>query len=243
MKYASFWFLFLCTIILIGVHACTTPPLLVEVPGAPLPVGQDTIILLTESNLCETDVISFQREILPIMVSGCAYSGCHDAGTAEDDIVLESYQQIRSEVTPGDPNDSEIYKSITDNPNDEDFMPPSPAIALSSEQITVVRKWIEQGAQNTDCNVPCNSENTSFSADIYPLIENQCLGCHQPTNSLGGVNLVDYVHIRGYAANGSLTGTMKHTAGFFAMPPTGNKMTDCQIAQVQNWITEGALNN
>ncbi|MGK0363932.1 MAG: hypothetical protein ACI85O_000986 [Saprospiraceae bacterium] len=198
---------------------------------------------MTEGNLCNTDVVSFQREILPIMVSGCAYSGCHDAATAEDDVVLENYQQIRNEVTPGDPNDSEIYESITDNPNDEDFMPPSPPIPLSSEQITTVRRWIEQGAPNTDCNVPCNSTNTSFVADIYPLIEDHCLGCHQPTNTLGNVNLVDYAHVRSYVINGSLVGSMKHTPGFFAMPPTGNKMTDCQIAQVQNWVIEGALDN
>ncbi|MGK0363933.1 MAG: hypothetical protein ACI85O_000987 [Saprospiraceae bacterium] len=45
MKYSLFWLLFLCTVVLISVHACTSNPILVEIPGAPIPNNpEDTII-------------------------------------------------------------------------------------------------------------------------------------------------------------------------------------------------------
>lgn len=247
MKNTPFWFCFLCTFVLVGFHACKTDPLTIEIPGAPIPIEGEgetpEYVSIIESDLCAEGVISFEREVLPILVAGCAYSGCHNAASHEDGIVLEDYQGVRSEVSAGNPNNSEIYETITENPNDDDFMPPSPAFPLTSEQITIVRQWIQQGANNTTCRVPCNSENTSFAADIFPLIQDNCLGCHQPTNALGGINLEDYAHIKTFVANGQLMGSIKHTPGYFAMPPTGEKMTDCQIGQVQNWIIEGALDN
>lgn len=230
----------------LGIFSCTTEPILIEVPGGPITTDTTEmveIISIIEEDLCDNEVISFQYQVLPILVAGCAYSGCHDTQSHEDGIILESYNQIKREVEAGDPNDSEIYKSMTENPNDDDFMPPSPAIPMTGEQIDIIRQWILQGANNTDCKVACNSEETSFSANIFPLIQDQCLGCHQPTNALGDINLSDYAHVRTFAANGLLMGSIKHDAGYDAMPPTGNKMTDCQIAQIQNWISEGAQDN
>lgn len=156
---------------------------------------------------------------------------------------MDNYAKVRKKVKPGNPSGSKLYKTITEDSNDDDLMPVPPADRLTSAQVSIIKKWIQQGADDTDCRVPCNSDNTSFSDNIAPLIKDYCYGCHQADNTQGGINLSDYDHIRTFAANGKLLGTIKHTTGYSAMPIAGKKMTDCQIATIQNWIIEGAQNN
>jgi len=233
----------LILLIILTVFSCNTSPIRVEVIGPPIDNPTDTLVFITDTDLCADGIISFERQILPLVVSGCAYSGCHDTQTAEEGVILEDYNSIMMEVTPNDINNSELYKVITKNPNDNEFMPPEPAIAFTNKQIQLIEDWINQGAENTICNIPCNSENTSFANDVFPLIEMQCLGCHQPTNALGDVNLVDFEHVRSLAITGRLVGSIKYVNGLVPMPVTSRKMTDCQIATIQNWLIEGAQNN
>ena len=107
-------------------------------------------------------MISFQHEVLPIMISACAYSGCHDVISAEEDIILDSYEQVVRIVVPGKPDNSELYEYIV-TPDGDDIMPPPPANPLTRKQIDVIREWILQGAENTTCGTSCDSNQTSFS--------------------------------------------------------------------------------
>lgn len=207
-------------------------------------VDPDTLIALLEKNVCDPNIISFERQILPLLASGCAYSGCHDSETAEDNVILETYTQIRSKVNPGSNNGGKIMKTLDEtNMNSDKFMPPLPAISFTDEQTELVREWINQGANNTTCNEPCNSEEISFSQNIYPIIADQCLGCHQPTNDLGGIILDTYENILFSVNDGELLGSIKHETGFDPMPEVALKLTDCQIATIENWINQGAKND
>lgn len=204
----------------------------------------DTLINLIEVDTCQSGQISFYREVLPLIVSGCAYSGCHDASTATENVILENYSQIRSKVNPSNVNNSKIIQTFNANPSSNKYMPPQPALAFTTEQQQLIKDWISQGALENDCNIPCKSaEDTSFSQDVYPLLANTCIGCHQTTNAQGGVNLDTYEDIKFFANEGSLLGSIKHEPTYSPMPQIALKMTDCQIAQIENWITQGALNN
>lgn len=204
----------------------------------------DTLLNVIELDTCVNGQISFYRDVLPLIVSGCAYSGCHDAITHEKNVILETYSQIRSKVNPNNVNNSEIIKTFNANPNSDKYMPPRPAISFTSAQQQLIKDWISQGANETDCNQPCNSvTDISYSQDIYPLIANSCIGCHQTNNALDGVNLDNYDDIKFFANEGSLLGSIKHGADYKAMPQLAFKLTDCQIAKIENWITEGAQNN
>lgn len=231
---------------LIGLNACKSEPFVIEVPGEIITIdttGNGTIVSVVETNLCDNGIISFQDQVLPILVAGCAYDGCHSTASHEDGVIMDNYSKVIKEVKPGNPNDSELYKSITENPNDEDFMPPPPADGLTAGQINIIKIWIEQGANNTDCKVPCDAEQTSFANNVFPIIQDKCYGCHQASNAQGNINLEDYNHIKTFASNGTLLGSIKHTLGYEAMPPAGGKLTDCQIGTIQNWIVQGAQNN
>lgn len=222
---------------LLFISSCTTDPI-IPAGGVPLdPPIQDP----GEENLCEDGVISFQHEVLPLMVSSCAYSGCHDPATAAEGVVLDSYENVRKEVSPGDLNDSELYEYLFESGDER--MPPPPAEPLTAAQKDVIKNWILQGAENTDCGLPCDSTQTSFAADIYPLIQNYCVGCHNLNRTDGGVRLDGYDEILPYVENGSLIGSVSNDPYYPIMPPSGSSLSECRITQIKKWINEGALNN
>ena len=69
----------------------------------------EPVIVLTAAD----SAICFERDIRPIFVTNCAKSGCHDAITAEEELILNSWQGIMAGgIKPGDPGDSEIFEEI-----------------------------------------------------------------------------------------------------------------------------------
>ncbi|MDD3637107.1 MAG: hypothetical protein PHN50_05905 [Bacteroidales bacterium] len=89
----------------------------------------------------------------------------------------------------------------------------------------------------------CQTENISFSEDIFPIVNNNCMSCHTGAGASGGLLLENYTHISDATVNGRLLGAIKHEPGFPAMPQSGNKLTDCQIKQFEAWVQQGALDN
>ena len=216
---------------IVAFHACTTPP--VDGPLRYLPID--------EGLPCEEGIISFRDEVLPLIVSNCAYSGCHDAETAEEDIILDSYENIMMEVEPNKPNKSELYEYLFEEGDER--MPPPPNDPLTSTQKDLIKDWINQGARNTACDGPCDPDKSSFSADIFPIIKSFCIGCHSNTQALGGVNLSNYAEIKPYIDNEEFIGTIEHLSGYSPMPPSGGKMSTCRIEKIKKWIDEGAQDN
>jgi len=203
----------------------------------------DELVAIEENGSCSEGIISFKFQVHPILVSNCAQSGCHNSKDREDGVDVETYEEVIKEVRVGDAARSEHYRSITRNPNHRKFMPERPRDPLLASEIQIIGDWINQGAENTDCITPCTSTATSFSKDIQPLFKLYCYGCHQAGDKQGAVSMEDYEHILDFVRDGSLLGSMKHDNAYVAMPLYLEKMTDCQIAQVENWIIEGAQNN
>lgn len=193
---------------------------------------------------CSPDTAYFVNDVLPILVSGCAMSGCHDAASASDGVVLTSYASVMNtaDIRPGNPGDSDLYERITDDDLD-DRMPPPPMAALSPEQIQTIRLWITQGAKNNYCDNGCDTTSYTFNAVILPMINNNCKGCHSGAQPSGNIRLEDYATIRQAAVNGSLYGAVSHQPGFSPMPQNAAKLPDCNITQIRKWIENGTPNN
>lgn len=197
------------------------------------------------SATCDPDTVYFHNEILPLLNSGCAVSGCHNASSAQDGVVLTDYNNIirTGKVKPGNPGDSKLYKVLIDNDPD-DRMPPPPRSPFSADQITKVRRWIEQGAKNNRCESNnCDTLNVSFAVHIQPLIQNNCTGCHSGIQPQGGVRLDSYATIAAAAASGRLLGSVMHSPGYAAMPQGAPKLDNCKITQIKKWIDNGTPNN
>ncbi len=198
-----------------------------------------------QSTSCNPDSVYFQQQVLPIFISNCAMSGCHDQSTHKEGLILSSYSTIMSSgtVIPFKPGSSKAYKLIMEN-NLADRMPPPPSSALTAEQKNVIYKWILQGASNNACMGNCDSSLFTYSAAIKPIITNRCLGCHSGSApGGGGIDLSSYINVKFRVDDGKLWGSLNHMPGYSAMPKGGQKLTDCELGQFKKWIDGGALNN
>jgi hypothetical protein len=205
-------------------------------------MDMDTTII---ENPCDPDVLYFEKDILPIFVSNCAISGCHNAATATNGVVLDNFENIIStgEIEPFDLNDSEVYEVITEDDPDK-VMPPTGK--LSNAQINLIATWILQGAQDLECDEevePCNTENVSYSGFVVPLIQTYCNGCHTSSVASGGIITDNYTSVKAIADNGRLYGALNWETGFEKMPQGLSKLDRCDLDKIKSWIDAGAENN
>ena len=200
-------------------------------------IDPDTITDPIVSYNCDDDTVYFVNTIKPLINNSCATTNCHDANSAKDGIVLDSYANIiiSGEVKPGKPFDSKLFEVITDD--GDDVMPPNNP--LNSSQISLIKLWIEQGALNNECSEECKTANLSFSNDIWPTISNNCTSCH---GGSGGVDIEDYNDVKVLVDNSKLINVLYGKNGSPLMPPNG-ELSKCEIDQIEQWINDGALDN
>lgn len=199
---------------------------------------------------CDPDTVYFQNTVLPLLQSSCAVSGCHDEISHQDGVILTTYEKILQtvEIKPFEPWDSKLYEVI-ENDFQSDRMPPPPSPPFTQEQKDIIYNWILQGALNNYCDSEnCDSLNVSFSETIFPIIQNNCYGCHSGSNPDGNISLTNYNQIMNAGSisqgtYGSLLGTITWNTGNSNMPNNGNKLSDCNIAQINKWIEDGMPDN
>lgn len=234
-------------LLVVAFAACKHEPVLPVNPPDPNPVDStatDTTITSTDKP-CDPDSVYFETDVLPILISNCAITTCHDASSRQEGIDLTSYQAVLNSgvIKVNDPADSDLYEAITDTDPDK-VMPPPPRTKLNADQAALILKWIQQGAQNLSCDAGgCDTTNITYSATVAPLLQAQCTGCHSGTSPSGGISLSTHAGVAAMANNGKLYGAIAHQPGFSAMPQGGNQLPDCQIKQIQLWIDAGAPNN
>lgn len=196
--------------------------------------------------VCDPDTVYFEQAILPLIVSNCTgvgsgSAGCHNAAHHAEGVRLYDYTHIMQQVTPGNPNQSDLLTDgIWQNGNDQ--MPPSGP--MDPADIALIVTWIQQGAQNNSC-VPtmCDTANVTYSATIAPTMSTFCTGCHGGSSPDGNIDLTTYAGLVPLVNDGRLAGSIQHQSGFSAMPPVGSGLSDCRINQVLDWIQMGAPNN
>lgn len=195
----------------------------------------------TVSEVCDPDTVYFQQDILPLLSSNCAFSGCHSAGSAQDGVVLDSYWNIvqTGDIDPGDPWGSDLFEVLVDDDLD-DRMPPYPDYeALSQTQIDLIYNWIAQGALNNSC-AGCETENITYESVIGPLIQNRCQSCHSGNSPDGGILLTNYAQVSNVALNGPMLQAVTHTGSAEPMPYNSSQLPQCEVDQIVTWINNGA---
>jgi hypothetical protein len=82
----------------------------------------------------------------------------------------------------------------------------------------------------------------SYSNQIVPLLQESCTGgCHNTISS--SFDLTNYTAVTARVADGSLLGSVQWVSSFRPMPEASSKISDCDIAKIRLWISQGALNN
>ena len=161
------------------------------------------------------DDLCFQRDVLPILRSSCSTSGCHDAGTAAHEIVLDSWESImmgdEDLVTPFDPRESDLYKVLVEDEDDE-RMPPPPMASLTERQIGIIRQWIQEGALNEECSpAPCDTIEVTWPS-VRLILQDNCWGCHSNAVAGAGIRaLEDYEDVVEEIRDGDLIPSIERT--------------------------------
>lgn len=234
-RYAAFFFglLFLSLFV---VQSCQHDPYQVPVDSTNPPL----------TGICDPDSVYFQNQILPILVSNCTQSGCHNAQDHEDGVVLDSYQSLITtveKVSNNDWDENKLMKVLRDNDPD-DRMPAAPNSPLTQEQINLIGTWVNQGAKNNACDENsggCDVSNVQYSTFVKSLIQTKCQGCHSGNNPQGSIKLTNYAEIKTVALNGKLYNSLTRASNW--MPSGGAKLDDCSLQKIQTWIGAGAPEN
>lgn len=196
---------------------------------------------------CDPGTVYFQEDVLPLLVSNCAQSGCHDAASAQDGIVLDSFSGLLygdddDLVVPGQPGESELMEVILDTDPDK-RMPPPPADPLDAATVDLIADWIGQGALNLSCNDDCDTSDFSWSGRILPMLELNCTGCHGGPEPDAGLVLSEHSEAVSAVAYLSLLEHVQQLEGYSPMPPSGNPLDSCAILALEGWISDGMPNN
>lgn len=192
---------------------------------------------------CDSSLVYFNQQVLPILVSNCAVPGCHNLPTDDNDwLQITSYTSL---MNSGIVQDGDLMEAITETDPD-DRMPQPPADPLDPSEIALIALWIQQGAQDLNCDSyagGCDTTNVTYSADIQPLIALKCQGCHSGGSPQGGLNFTAWSALNTVAMDGRLEGAVKHQNGFVAMPPNGGWLPQCEIDMISVWVQQGAPQN
>ena len=105
----------------------------------------------------------FEALVRPILQQKCV--SCHNQDKQKGGLMLTSWEEIAlggengAVILSGQPEESELFKRVTLDPQNVKFMPPK-GVPLSYDEIRVLKWWISTGASFTDKigNVEKNEE-------------------------------------------------------------------------------------
>src|SRR5262245_1077080 len=92
--------------------------------------------------------VEFQRDIRPILSNKCFK--CHGPALQEAGLRLDDRDRAtrRKVILPGKPGESKLIERISRD-DDERMPPPDASERLTPAQVSLLRKWIENGAEYT----------------------------------------------------------------------------------------------
>lgn len=95
---------------------------------------------------------TFEDVLLPIFEKKCIQ--CHNEGKIKGGLRMDTYEALMkggesgATVVLGNPEESELYKLLIVDRKDERAMPPERKTPLSTEEIAIVKWWIQNNAPN-----------------------------------------------------------------------------------------------
>ena len=203
--------------------------------------------------------VSFERDLLPILRSRCAFAGCHVAGGPKN-LDFSTYQSFLnggdtgSVFVAGDAASSDIIEEIVSG-----RMPPG-GPPLTDSQVQLFRDWINQQPstsppmrpQQPSTQQPQHPGNTtepetSFNQNLLPILRERCAysGCHD-ANGYDGLDFRTYqsfirgdyegesVFIPGNARSSDIIEEI--VSG--RMPLGGPRLSNAQIQLFRDWINQ-----
>ena len=190
---------------------------------------------------------------------------CHSTGGAASGVPLGTLKEIldspRELVLPGNPDESGLIIAV-ERTDKKRMPPPENGNPLSQEEISVLRKWIENGAPESETSGP-NQPNPTPTPSPTPapleptfvsikqhILTKRCISCHSPGGKASGVPFLTYADLLSSPREIVLPGNVDESGLWIAitrqddkrMPPTENAdpLKADEIEVVRKWIEIGA---
>ena len=89
----------------------------------------------------------------------------------------------------------------------------------------------------------CDTSNVTYSGTIVPILNDNCISCHNSGFAQAGIVLDTYDDLKVYVDNGRFWGAINHENGYSPMPQNLPKLPLCELDKIRTWIDNGALND
>lgn len=117
------------------------------------------------------EMLVYEDMIVPFLDKKCM--SCHNENKAKGGLIMTSYEALlkggksdHPTLTPGIPNESDMYRRVMLPAEDDDHMPPEGKVPLTQDEISLLTWWIEKGADPA-----LKVQEASMDTRIQPLIE------------------------------------------------------------------------
>ena len=195
------------------------------------------LFLSTCTSEVATPNICFHEDVLPLFVSNCTQSNCHNATDRVARLDLSNYEGIMKSIKANHPFQSNSWTQINSG-----SMPPSQYHQFTKYEKDIIKHWIKAGAPNSSNCVTCDT-TFAYSGRIAPLFNKWCVGCHSPKDLGGGYDFSTYDKAVLSIANNRFQGSIKHLSGFSFMPKNGSSLSDCDLKAIDHWMAAGHPDN
>jgi hypothetical protein len=197
-----------------GANASKIARALVEKPDSTVFSSfNDTFVVAKADAKADVNDVIRTNGVLSIIKSNCASSSCHGGAIAPK---LTTYNEIKSLVTPGNPEGSELFDLITTSNVNRAMPPINYGVDLSVTDKTKIYNWIKNGAMETPGLV-------DFRPAAISIITNGCASgnCHNAATTGGD-----------WARKGWFTFAATDTVSFaYISPATGTTTYYAQLKE------------
>ncbi len=109
------------------------------------PFYDSTIVAFADAKPGINDVV-VTKSVRSIIRNNCVSAGCHGAGGVKP--TLDSYESVKSMVTPGDPEGSQLFQMVTTSDLNKAMPPINYGVDLTVTEKSIIYNWIKNGAKD-----------------------------------------------------------------------------------------------
>ena len=81
----------------------------------------------------------------------------------------------------------------------------------------------------------------TYSSNVKPIIDEACGNrCHSTKYKAAGIELTSYELVSAASKKGNFMGSLRHLAGYAAMPKKADKFSDSVLNILQCWVDNGS---
>ncbi len=89
----------------------------------------------------------------------------------------------------------------------------------------------------------CDTTEITWDSKVSAILQKNCVECHGPELSSGGVRHDSYAAEMVFVNDGRLRGVINHLDGYTKMPKDRGKLPDCELKILNKWLDNGAPEN